>query len=546
MLPAMKSGIPIRADAAFRLRWPDPETALAVLAGVMLTTAMPPLRWTGPLAVVALALLFSLLADARRPERTAWAFGLAHQTTLLYWLFFLDPAKSIPTRALVPIQASLAILYVSLFYLLLGWVLRGVRRRLGPGGALALLPVLWTMIETARGWGELGFPWCLSGSAWLGLPVERLAAVSGEIGLSAATAVAGAALVVVPRMLRSVPETAGAGFADGRGPERFLPILAIAMWSALAISVLVDNPLPDDQGDSSAPVPQRIVVAAVQAAVALDDKWDSARIDSTINPYTELTGVAAAAGAELVVWAETAVPVYLRYDAERIAWVRDLARENSVYLYTGFPDADRSASGELWRYNGSGLFSPAGVLIDRYAKHHLLPIGERMPFSRYFPFLARINVGQAEWQPGEPPSPLTIEVTAGSVSFAGLICYEVIFADLARQAVRRGSQMLVNITNDGWFGRTAGPRQHAEMTRLRAIECGVPVIRCANNGISFICDGRGRYLGWADLGERTVVMATVTPAVGRTLFVRAGAWPLAAILFAWTSLVVLTNGRRRS
>lgn len=536
----MDSAAAYRTGAATRLRRPDVDLALAATAGVMLTSALPPLRWTGPVAVLALALLASLLIDARRPERIGWIFGLAHQTTLLYWLFWLDPAKSIPSRILVPIQAVLAILYVSLFYLVLGWAVRRVRHRLGPSAALALWPLLWTAMEAARGWGELGFPWCLSGTAWLGLPVERLAAASGEIGLSAATALTGAALAALPRLRRSA-----AGGHDATASERLLlrllPVTALAWWAVLTIAALA----PTAPADRAAAVPLPLSVAAVQANVALDDKWDTAKLDSTINPYTRLTGVAAAAGAELIVWAETAVPVYLRYDPQRLAWVRDQARTNAVYLYAGFPDADRSADGTVMQYNGSGLFSPDGDLVDRYAKHHLLPIGERMPFSRYLPFLARINVGQAEWRPGDSPAPLTVTTAAGSTRFAGLICFEVIFADLARQAVRRGSQLLVNITNDGWFGRTAGPRQHAEMTRLRAIECGVPLVRCANNGISFVCDRRGRLLGWADFGTRGVVLATVTPAPGRTLFVRAGAWPLAAALLVWALYVVAASVRRR-
>ena len=560
------------AFAAAILRWrrPDLETSQALLAGVMMTTGLPPYRWTGPLVVVALAMLFGGLVTARRPVRTAWLFGLAHQTTLLYWLFFLDPAKSIPTRALVPLQAILAILYVSLFYLLFGWLFQLARRRLGAARSLALAPVSWTAMEALRGVGELAFPWCLSGSAWLGWPVERLAATSGEIGLSAATAFSAAAVVILLWAVRGNARfELGAGQVGAAtigvapaGAARLLPVAAVALWLGLIAGTMFYTGMPiggagvpgvdpsdsQDASDAGArtPLPRRAwQVAVVQADVALEDKWDKTRIDSTIQPYTRLTEQAAAAGAELVVWAETAVPAYLRFDHDLLSWVRDLAADNGVALFVGFPDAERASDGGVARFNASGLFSSRGYLIDRYAKHHLLPIGERMPFSRYLPFLADLDVGQAEWQAGEAPGPLLVTAGDDTTTFAALICFEAIFADLARQAVGRGSRLLVNITNDGWFGETAGPRQHAELARLRGLECGVPVVRCANNGISFVTDEMGRVMAYAGLGERCLISASIVPAERATLFVHLGAWPLAGLLAVWCILTLVSGRERR-
>ena len=110
---------------------------------------------------------------------------------------------------------------------------------------------------------------------------------------------------------------------------------------------------------------------------------------------------------------------------------------------------------------------PEGRLCDRYAKHHLLPFGERMPFQGVMPWLGKIDLGQAEWKPGALPAPMDALLDDGRVLRLGaLICYESIFPSLASQAVRSGADVLVNITNDGWFGHTAGPVQHAEMARV--------------------------------------------------------------------------------
>ena len=532
---------------------PGRETWLALGAGLVMTFGLPPHSGTGVLVPLAMAMFFVALIGARRPGRTGWYFGLAHQGGTLYWLFLLDPAKSIPTPLLVPLQALAAIGYVSLFYLLLGWASGRIRERAGPGRCLVILPVLWTAMEALRSRGELGFPWCLSGSSFIGGPFMHLARTSGEIGLGAGLAFGAALLAGVLMRRRAGP---GSGPADSPG-VRTLAILGagtVAVWLFLIVGAGVQPSAPaahvrlaDSLGVWLKPVP----VAAIQANVALADKWEQARIDSTKIPYAELTARAGRDGAVFIVWAETAVPAYLRYDAGLMAWLRKTVTGSGAWLLTGFPDADRGPDGKVRTYNSSGLFDPQGAQRDRYAKHHLLPIGESMPFQSLLPFLAGINVGQAEWIPGPPPAPLNITLDAkaaggGAFRCSGLICFESAFGALARDSVRRGSQCLVVMTNDGWFGKSAGPRQHAWLARLRAVECGVPVIRCANNGISFIADADGRILDSLDLGQRGIVRAEITPGAGRTLFVRLGAWPLAAFLLGWILLAMFGPvGERR-
>jgi apolipoprotein N-acyltransferase len=253
-----------------------------------------------------------------------------------------------------------------------------------------------------------------------------------------------------------------------------------------------------------------------------------------------------------VVWAETAVPAYVRYDRALMEWVRGTARDNAVPILTGFPDAElipgTGQNGVPRRYeksNSAGLFSAHGTLQSRYAKHHLLPIGESMPFQRWLPFLGGIDVGQAEWTPGPPPGPMIVDTPRGDVSVFTVICFEAVFGDLARQAVRRGATVMVNITNDGWFGLGSGPRQHAALARIRAAECGVPLVRSANNGISMICDQQGDILTSLDLHRRGVVVATIDPVARPTWFVRLGAWPALAGLVTW-SLAGCWLARRRA
>ncbi|MFH1842781.1 MAG: apolipoprotein N-acyltransferase [bacterium] len=529
-----------------------PAESWAILAGIMMTTAMPPFNSTGWLAPLALAILFHALLDAPRPARAAWLFGLAHQTTLLYWMFLLVPASSIPYRWLVPVQASATILYVSLFYVVFGWAFRLLRQGRGRTVALLLVPLLWIAMEAWRGMGELGFPWCLSGAAWIRTPLLPLAATSGEIGLGAATAFTGAALVVAVDRYRGWRERTVGNHSwrlvlIGATALLWIGLVAGASWRA---APKLPESSPAAALDSVPPLVPRqtpVRIAAVQADVSLDYKWRQGSIDSTRIPYGHLTRAAAQRGAEFVVWAETAVPAYLMVNQPGLLeWLSQLVIDEKIFLYTGFPDARMGLAGVQLRYNSSGLFGPPyGFRLDGYDKHHLLPIGESMPFARYVKFLAAIDVGQAEWCPGSRPGPISVPADEGVFSFAGLICFESIFSDLARQAVRNGAQFLVNITNDGWFGQSAGPRQHADLSRFRAAECGVPVVRCANNGISFITDAKGHILDRADLGVRAVVRADVKPGGGGTLFIQRGAWPLGIFLGLWLVTSLLLGRRER-
>jgi len=520
---------------------PSAATVVAALAGFMMTTALPPFKGTAPLALLSLAVLFHLLRNSQRPGRLAFAFGLAHQTLLLSWLFFLEPSKSIPTRALVPLQAVGAILFVSAHYGVFGLVVGAVRRRLGARSTLVLLPVLWVLLELSRTVGELGFPWCLTGAAWLSTPLRSLYAAAGEIGTGAATALTASALVAVTDIWRDRPRSSG------------------HRWALVAVSVLCWlglwwGSLPVDSPPAAGQRTEPLKVACAQANVAQADKWDDAKIDSTIIPYTMLTEKAAREGAELVTWAETSIPAYVRYNRDLMDWVRALAKDNRLPLVAGFPDArllpaeegDEPGKRNYLRYNAAGLFSDHGTLVDTYGKHHLVPMGERFPFQWLIPALAKVDVGQAEWTVGDPPAPMALETSKGEVPLFVLICYEAVFSNLTRQAVRQGGSVIVNVTNDVWFGHVAGPLQHAALSRIRAIECGVPLVRCANNGISMICGPDGEIISSLGLHKRGLVTATIPTVARGTRYVQWGVWPVMMLLALWipVGLFLVRRDRR--
>ena len=167
-----------------------------------------------------------------------------------------------------------------------------------------------------------------------------------------------------------------------------------------------------------------------------------------------------------------------------------------------------------------------------------------MPFQWLIPALGTIALGQAEWSPGDHP----VLFPSAAGPFSCLVCFEAIFPDLARTDVLRGARWLVNITNDEWFGNSAALYQHAAMAVFRAVECRVPLARCANTGLTLVCDAYGRVVAQAPVFEPTLLVIPLPlpgPAGG---YLRFGDWPglLSGIVVAVAGLVALTGRNRRT
>jgi apolipoprotein N-acyltransferase len=247
-----------------------------------------------------------------------------------------------------------------------------------------------------------------------------------------------------------------------------------------------------------------------------------------------MTREAVAAGRpDLVVWPETAVPSYLRYDDMSWTAVTSLTRATGVPLLTGFPDARPDGRGGHLNFNSSSVVLPSGALSGSYDKVHLVPCGERMPFQGWLPFLGRMDFGQAEWTPGSH----TRYLGAGAARCGVLICFESIFTSIARDEVRGGANLLVNITNDEWFGPRAAPWQHASMAVLRAIENRTGLVRCANTGVSFLVDPDGTIREATPVFRPATVLGDARLGTGGTFYTRHGDWlPLSAM---WLCIALL-------
>ena len=434
-----------------------------------------------------------------RAFAAGFATGVVLYGMLLWWIVLLDaPALTIPW---VRYPGTLAIVsFLALYVGLFGWAYVFVRARTDWPSPL-VAGALWTSIEILRGWGELGFPWGTLGYAMVPfLPALQIAAAAGISGITFWIVATNALALPVLRRERGLVKALGA--------------FAIVAVLPPAIGATRLRPLGDSRS---------IRVALVQPNVGNDEKWAPEKRAEIFDVMAKLSREGVAQGARLVVWPETAAPCYLLEDRVWRPWVEALAAELAVPLFVGVPDYQIVGEGEdrhVTYTNTAALFDATGRYAGRMDKVRLVPFGERIPFSQWIPFLAHLDFGEADFLPGKGP----IVFPENGWKFGGLVCFEAIFPDLGRSYANAGAELLVNITNDSWFGAGSGAKQHEYMAVARSVETGCGMARCANSGISVGVDAWGRRFGETPLFVRTVSVVDVPLRRGRTWFDRVGDW----------------------
>ena len=406
-----------------------------------------------------------------------------------------------------------------------------VRRRGVP--SVVSFPLAWTAVEWLRSFGDLGFTWAVAGDVLASYPLLVQTAELGGVwlltlwvtGLSAA----------LYRLARPLPAT--------RRPQ-------VALLTALLAAVVpAYGALRLDDLDARLSAWPTLRVAAVQPNVPQEVKWDPAFVDETYRRLAVLTLQADEHDPDLVVWPESAVPGYLRYDPRARALVTGLSRRIEAPIFTGTNDADtlpgRSGAdpGDFRVYNAAYLVSGDSILPGRYAKRRLVPVAERVPFlpGLLSGFFEKLSDWTGQFAPGTGWTTWTVE----GRGFGVLICYESVFPASSRALVRNGADFLLNITNDAWFGRTAAPYQHASHLALRSVEHRVSFLRSANTGISGWVDPLGRYREQTGIYVPGVVVADLPMSGIETPYTRWGPWVPVVSLLALGVLWLVSPARRR-
>ncbi len=223
--------------------------------------------------------------------------------------------------------------------------------------------------------------------------------------------------------------------------------------------------------------------------MAQSQKWDPKFPAETVRRYALQTRKAMAAySPALVIWPETAMPFFFQEKSALEASVRRVAARGPCLLLFGAPGYLPETGDGYMLFNRAYLLDRQGQTVGFYEKEHLVPFGEYVPMEEYLPFIDKLVQAVGDFYPGVHTAP----ITAADLSLGVLVCYETIFPELSQKQVAQGANVLVNISNDAWFGRSSAPLQHLHLTLLRAVEQGRWLIRSTNTGVSAIIDARGR------------------------------------------------------
>lgn len=480
---------------------------------------------------MALVPLFWIIRDAK-PGRAflwGWLFGGLTFGFHLWWLWLLVVPVEPVTRILLDLGVVLLFAYLGLYIGLFAWL----TRRWGFWAA----PLIWPLLELVRTKSQIAFPWGLLGYTMTPyVPFIQIASIGGVYLISAWLVLVNVLFykLYASRFTPDAPDARRKASGVRRNARRMLgPALSLAAAFAvpLVFSAFYVRPLKP-----------WFNVAIIQPNVSPFDKGDWDSREQIQADLARLTRQAAATKPDLILYPETATLVDVTRSTTIGPVIRGLADSLQTEIFTGTPLFDERRNS--W-HNGAVLIRPGEEPVkQRYYKMRLVPFSEKIPYVDELPIIRRI-VGTADmgdWTRGHDYT--VFNWSHGTLS--ALICFEAIFPDLTREFTRRGSQLLAVVTNDGWFGRLVGAQQHAELAVLRTVENGVPMIRSANNGISFIADPYGRVLKKTPLFTQAILAGPVPQPLAPTPYSRYGDWfMLACVLGLIVGLVVLRVRTRR-
>lgn len=337
---------------------------------------------------------------------------------------------------------------------------------------------IWVALEMLVTRFLSGFPWDLLGVSQYNLsPLIQIASFTGVYGVSflvvwASVSLLGALATIVRR-----PAMRSVWFG-----EIILPMAVVLAVYGFGYQRLV----------APAGKTPELSIALIQPSIPQSLIWDPKESSNRFVQLLELSRQALTNKPDLVIWPESAIPKMVRWDEGTYKAVTDLARTNKVWMIVGSDDAEpRGNSGrDADFFNSSFLVAPDGHLAAQYKKRNLVIFGEYVPLARWLPFLKYLTPIEGGFTPGERAVPFELEDLKVNVSV--LICFEDTFPHLVREYVSDDTDFLVNLTNNGWFGESAAQWQHAVTALFRAVENGVPLVRCANNGLTCWVDAGGR------------------------------------------------------
>lgn len=466
-------------------------------------------------------------------------FGLISALGVTYWLYY----SVVGYFGLSPLMGVCFIVAASLFYAaiyfgLFGFLLSLCRPLVEKRVGILIIPCFWVLCEILRGWWLSEDPWGILGySQYKFIPLVQIADTTGVYGISFVIVMVNVALYRILAHLwsRHKKDSHPVWSLRDWGFNLVLPLLvvgAVLLYGFLALKEQ-ENTCPDGKDE--------IQVALIQANIPSKFRWKSIYYGKNLATYLRMTRSPAVKGADLVVWPENAINFHPDREPLLFQILKKSIGDPPITLLTGAPYMDKvPGENRSTNYNAAFLITPEGIQ-KKYEKIHLMPVSERKPA-----WLRSVLKS-----PGESPSVFSAGEEATvfpfeNTRFSSPICFEMVYPELIRRFIRNGAEFLVNISNDSWFGPTAGPFQHLVFSTLRAVENRRWVLRAANTGISAIVAPTGRIVYQAPLHEKEIKVGRICPQTRLSLYTRYGdVFAYVCAFVTLGSFFVSLWGRRR-
>lgn len=451
------------------------------------------------IAILSLAWLFYTVLNSTAKEAGffGYAFGIGMFGAGVNWLHISINLFGGVNLAGALIITFILVAYLSLYPALVAFVYQRLFPNKGVLAFVIVMPTLWVLAEWFRSSIFTGFPWLNIGYSQTDTPISSLAPVLGQYGVSWFTALISALLVAMHLTSRKVKVI-------------LIGILIISWPCLIALSGIQWT--IDKNADIS--------VAMVQGAIPQEMKWRPEQRQKTLDLYLSLSKEYQ--DSQLIIWPETAIPV-LHHQAQKfLLQMANIARnQNSDYL-VGIPFKDLDSNRF---YNGITVI---GSSNDTYYKQHLVPFGEYLPFDKWLrPVLDLMKIPMSDFSPGARKKPV---VHAANEIIGVSICYEDVFGEEVISALPEAT-ILVNISNDAWFGDSIAPHQHLQMARMRALETGRYMLRSTNTGVSAIINEKGIITASSPQFIPHITSDKIKTFEGLTPYARFGNWPVIVAAF---------------
>jgi apolipoprotein N-acyltransferase len=492
------------------------DWSLVTLSALLMSLAYPPLPFGFVIYFALVPLIFALedkgLSDA---FKIGYLFGLVSNSLLLFWIGW----------ATVP-GAIAALVLLCLYTALLTWFYALVQKRWGKG-SLFFLPFLWVAMEYMRSLTEISFPWLnLAYTQTYYLNLIQYASFTGNYAVSFWIVCLNLIIYLIIKHKKRIG-------------------LAISIFAILII-------LPYIYGWHEFRVTRSVIsetiekdnvkIALLQGNIEPKVKWDQRFLDYNIQTFIDMSKEAAKEDVDLILWPETAAPCYLASESLYMDKVQKTTDSLNIPLLVGTNDYEFTKEARVLYYNSVFLFKPKGRYPEIYNKIHLVPFSEKIPYDEKLHISDKVQLGQSDFSSGKS---LTIfHIPKGR--FATLICFESVYPALVRSFVKSGADFLLNITNDGWFGKTHGPFQHAQIAVFRAIENRISIARCANTGVSMFIDPFGRVSGATKIFVRTTVIDQIPLKLKDTFYTKHGDWFAQGCLLVSFFLILASVIKRKT